>query len=256
MVRSLIFVAFLLTFALAARADEALDRITKTHILRVAFDNAVFSETPLVMRHPNTGELSGIEVSLIHAIARDLGAEVKWVNAKWSRLIAKVRSQEADVAIQQIFSPTVENRVAGDAYSQSYLSTGLAMVTKKSSLPIHEESLKESKGITFNDDVARKFLRKQGFKNLLFADSDREVLEGMKTGKFEFMIFDLPLVINFIKQNGEKFGFLHQIIPGSAADYAAVLRDDSPKLLEKVNESIAKWKASSERKSLRDKYDL
>lgn len=105
------------------------------------------------------GKLTGFEVEMGRALAKEMGLKAKFVPGKWDSLIAGLGSQKYDVVINNI-SETPERKKAYD-FSAPYIYSRFALITPdKSSL----SSLKDISGKKFaegtgtnNERVAKKY---------------------------------------------------------------------------------------------------
>ena len=94
------FVASLLTAKMtngpkgeAARTESAYERVIKTQTLRCGYIPFV----PNMVKDPNTGVLSGLDVELTEALARKMGVKIVWAEeVGWGTVVAGLKAGRFD----------------------------------------------------------------------------------------------------------------------------------------------------------------
>lgn len=128
-----VLAAFLL--AAPARADTTsapqpgssrLERIRSSGKLRVCIWPDYFSIT---FRNPKSGELSGIDVTLSEAFAKDLGVKVVYVDTSFPAFAADLLGDRCDVAMFGV--GMLPERAAKVRFTQPYLRSDIYAVTTK-----------------------------------------------------------------------------------------------------------------------------
>ena len=110
----------------AQPASSRLDRVRAAGTLRVCIWPDYFSIT---FRNPKTGELSGIDVTLSDAFAKDLGVKVVYVDSSFPTFIVDLLADRCDVAMFGV--GMLPDRAAKVRFSQPYLRSDIYAVTTK-----------------------------------------------------------------------------------------------------------------------------
>jgi cyclohexadienyl dehydratase len=103
-----------------------LERIRAAGQLRVCIWPDYFSIT---FRNPKSGELSGIDVTLSQALARDLGVKVVYVETSFPGFIAELLGDRCDVAMFGV--GIIPERAAKVSFSAPYLRSDIYAVTTR-----------------------------------------------------------------------------------------------------------------------------
>jgi ABC-type amino acid transport substrate-binding protein len=106
--------------------SSRLDRIRAAGTLRVCIWPDYFSIT---FRNPKSGELSGIDVTLSQAFAKDLGVKVAYVDSSFPAFIGDLLSDRCDVAMFGV--GMLPERAAKVRFTQPYLRSDIYAVTTK-----------------------------------------------------------------------------------------------------------------------------
>jgi ABC-type amino acid transport substrate-binding protein len=110
----------------AMPATSRLDRIRTAGKLRVCIWPDYFSIT---FRNPRSGELSGIDVTLSEAFAKDLGVKVAYFDSSFPAFIPDLLADRCDVAMFGV--GMFPDRAAKVRFTQPYLRSDIYAVTTK-----------------------------------------------------------------------------------------------------------------------------
>jgi cyclohexadienyl dehydratase len=112
--------------ALAEQTRSHLFDITKRHTLRVCTYTGYYA---ISFRNPQTQLLEGIDIDLANLLAKNLGAELQFVETSFAAFIADVQSNRCDVAMFGI--GITLTRAQSVEFTHPYLQTGLYAVVRK-----------------------------------------------------------------------------------------------------------------------------
>ncbi|MBN8504796.1 MAG: amino acid ABC transporter substrate-binding protein [Burkholderiales bacterium] len=150
-----------LTWVSAIHASDQLQRIRLAGALRVCIWPDYYGVT---YREPATGRLSGIDIDLASAFARELGLKLEFVDSSFSTLIADVQSERCDVAMFAI--GVLPQRAMHLRFTRPYLRSGIYAITHKGSKIVREWSDIDRQGVavgvqagTFMEPVMAAALR-------------------------------------------------------------------------------------------------
>ncbi|MBI5336033.1 MAG: amino acid ABC transporter substrate-binding protein [Burkholderiales bacterium] len=125
--------ALALHAAAPARAGEVADRVRASGVLRVCIWPDYYGIT---YRHPRTGQLSGIDIDLSAALARDLGVTLQYVDSSFTQLIDDLRGDRCDVAMFAV--GRLPQRLDKLAFTQPYLQSDIYAITTRANRVVRE----------------------------------------------------------------------------------------------------------------------
>ena len=111
-----------------AEAGATFDRVKATGVARVCIWPDYYGIT---FRSPRTEQLSGIDIDLSSALAKDLGVKISYVDSSFSSLIADLKADRCDVAMFAI--AMLPQRMEHLRFTRPYLSSDIYAITTKSS---------------------------------------------------------------------------------------------------------------------------
>jgi cyclohexadienyl dehydratase len=108
-----------------------LEKVTKSKQLRVCIWPEYYA---ISYKNPRTGELEGIDIDLAREMAKELKAEVQFVETSFATFIADLQTDKCDVAMFGLGATL--SRAQAVEFSQPYLETSIFGVAKKSNQKI------------------------------------------------------------------------------------------------------------------------
>lgn len=127
---------------LPVTAGTTMDRVKATGIARVCIWPDYYGVT---FRSPRTEQLSGIDIDLSSALAKELGVKISYVDSSFSSLIADLTSDRCDVAMFAI--AMLPQRMEHLRFTRPYLSSDIYAITTMSSAVIKEWSDIDQPGV-------------------------------------------------------------------------------------------------------------
>nr|WP_237740760.1 amino acid ABC transporter substrate-binding protein/permease [Arthrobacter crystallopoietes] len=200
------------------------------------------------------GELVGIDMDLLRAIAENQGFEVEIRSLGFDAALQALQSDQVDGVIAGM-SITDERRQVFD-FSDPYFDSGVQMAVAENNTEISSyEDLegetvavkRGSEGEAFADSIADEY----GF-TVKPLDQSATMYDDVKAGNSVAVFDDYPVLAYGIAQNnglkavtdkerGSSYGF-------------AVNKDQNPELIQAFNAGLAELKASGEYQQILDKY--
>jgi cyclohexadienyl dehydratase len=126
--RAVVVLGVLLLGMTQAAAGPVIDRIRGAGTLRVCVWPAYYGIT---FRNPHSRQLSGLDVELSAALARDLGVRLEHVDSDFISLVRDLTTDACDIAMFAI--GILPQRVAKLAFSEPYLQSDIYAITTRSS---------------------------------------------------------------------------------------------------------------------------
>lgn len=199
-------------------------------------------------------EITGFDVDLINAIAREGGFQVKIVNAAWDGLFAGIASGEYDVIISSV-TITDERRKSMD-FSEPYLNAGQILVV-----------LKDTEGVTVLKDLAGKEVGAQiGTTGEFAIDDVKDVkkrtyddiglaIADLANKQITAVVTDTPTAANYVLENPQYKGRLKMVGKPFTEEYFGIaVKKGNTEVLEMINKGLRAVRESGELKKLEEKW--
>lgn len=209
---------------------------------------------PFEFRDAN-GELTGIDIDLMEAIAEDQGFQVEWRSLGFNAALQAVQANQADGVIAGM-GITDERREIFD-FSDPYFTGTLT-------LAVNEGDEDEISGFddlqgrtvavktgSLSEEEARANQQEGGFE-ITSLDQTTTMVESVKSGNADALMDDYPVVAYGIQQGSGLVTVGEQIPTG---DYGfAVNRGQNAELLQMFNDGLAELRASGEYDEIVNRY--
>ena len=217
--------------------------------LRVGMD---LSYPPFETIGPD-GKPAGISVEIAQALAAELGRPLQIENIPFTGLIPALKTGKIDVIISSMTA--TEERAKAVAFSDPYLTTGLALLVPASSgasgladLDLPGKTIVVRQGTT-GEVFARTNVRQA--KILTLEKENACVLE-VTQGKADGFIYDQMSVFQNARRQSGKVRAL--LAPLQKESWAVALRPSDAELLKQVNAFLARFRTDGGFDRLADKY--
>lgn len=200
---------------------------------------------------------TGAMVDLAGAIAADNGMKTNLQVTAFSALVPALTTHKIDMISAGMLA-TDERRKVID-FSDPVYTYGEAMFVAAANASNY--TIQDLKGETVGAQIGTSFadaLRALGvFGEVKLYDSIADIMRDVKLGRIKAGFGDQPIVAYQIVKNPDVgVRLVPTYRPIKSGDVCLGLSKDNPKLLEKVNASIAKLKANGKLKEIFAKYGL
>ncbi len=218
-------------------------------VYKIASDS---SFAPFVFQD-DSNKYTGIDMSLINAIAKDQGFTLDISNPGFDAAVNAVQSGQADGMIAGM-SITDERKETFDFSDPYYTANAIIGVKKNSSIKSYEDLNGKTVGVK-NGTASQTFLEenkdKYGYKIKTFADAS-PMYDSLKAGSVDAVMDDEPIIKYAIKQGQD----LATPIEGTpVGEYGfAVKKGSNPELIEMFNNGLANLKASGKYEEILNQY--
>lgn len=197
------------------------------------------------------GKVTGFDIDMIKAIAKEEGLKVQFKTMAFDGLIPSLQANSIDVAVAGI--TIKKSRMKSVDFSNAYYKSGLSVLVKKDSKINSFDDLKghviATKKATSSVDYAKAHgLDVNNIKQFQNIDQAYQTLE---TGGADAVIFDNPVNADF-KASHDDVKIVGDLLTGEY--YGIAVTKKKPELLKKMNEGLAKIVKSGEYQKLFDKY--
>lgn len=200
------------------------------------------------------GSFAGFDVDLVHEVCKDLGVKPELKNVAWVGITSELLTGKVD-AIFSGMSITEERRQAV-AFSQPYYEVGQVVVKRKGDARIRSHADLNAAGMrvatqagTTGEQAIKDFMPKA--ESLRFPKTDEACL-ALIQGKADAVVFDHPFLIKYVTQQTDQLEGLWE--PFKKEQIAAALRPDSQALVQAIDATITRLRASGEMAKLEAKW--
>ena len=188
----LLLLGLSLLMSAPVRADSGhLDRVLAAREVRVCVWPGYYG---ISYRNPNTQQLTGVDVDMARALAKDLSVELRFVDSSFSRLIDDVSQDRCAIAMFAI--GITPGRAEKLRFTRAHLVSDMVAVTTRSNRRIREWADIDKPGVvvavlkgTLHEAVLGDKLRAA---TLLVVDSPRAREQEVESGRADVFMTDVP----------------------------------------------------------------
>lgn len=192
-----------------------------------------------------SGEIVGIDIDVVNAIAEEMGFEVEFQNIGWDPLFPAVKNGEIDFAVSSI-TITKKRQKEFDFTEPYYIANQLILVPEDSDIESFEDLKDKTVAVQISTTGHEKV------KELLGETSDQIVatenlpvaIGEMINGNADAVVADNAPVLEYMKSNPNVVLKTVEDDSFEKEYYGLMLRKGNTELLEKLNEGIRKLKES------------
>ena len=201
------------------------------------------------------GEIVGLTVDMLNAVAKKAGIEVKFVNTPWEGIFNALQQGDRDMLASSI-TITDERKQTMD-FTDPYFDAVQLIAVKEGSKIAKFDDLKKAKvGVqtgTTGDEAVTKLLGKNSTAIKRF-ESTPLALKELESGGVDAVVADNGVVINYVTNNpGAKFKTVSDkaFVP---EQYGFAVKKGNAELLGKLNKGLADIKADGTYAAIYAKY--
>jgi len=201
-----------------------------------------------------SGKLSGFEVELSEALAKELGVKAKIQPTKWDGILAALESKRLDAVVNQV--TISEERKKKYDFSEPYTVSGIqALVLTKKAAELNIKSAADLGGKKVGVGLGTNY--EQWVKaNVPTADvrtyeDDPTKFQELRVGRIDAILIDRLAALEYAKKAkdttaaGDAF---------SRQEAGIALRKGEPELLDAINKALDKLRADGTLAKLSEKY--
>lgn len=203
---------------------------------------AVNSNWPPMEMKDRKGKITGYEIDLIDAIAREAGLQVKYVDVPWRRIFSELDDGKYDAVIASV-SITDGRREKYD-FSEPYFTAEQLLVVPKARA---EEPMNGKTIAAFKLTTGAETIRLYQKCNITFytVEETERAFKDLAKGYIDGILCDSPLAVNHARYNKKykgkfalKAGIIPEGCPVPREDYAIVVKKGNADLLALINQSL------------------
>ena len=201
-----------------------------------------------------SGKLSGFEVELSEALAKELGVKAKIQPTKWDGILAALESKRLDAVVNQV--TISEERKKKYDFSEPYTVSGIqALVLKKKleALKINGAADLAGKkvGVGLGTNYEQWVKQEVPKADVRTYEDDPSKFQDLRVGRIDAILIDRLAALEYAKKaqdtavTGEAF---------SRQESGIALRKGEPELLDAINKALDKLRAEGTLAKLSEKY--
>ncbi|WP_349408054.1 transporter substrate-binding domain-containing protein [Pseudalkalibacillus sp. SCS-8] len=194
-----------------------------------------------------SGEMSGFDIEVAEAVAKELGLEPNQKKFKFASIVEGVKTGRFDAAVAS-HTITDERKKAVD-FSTPYYYSGPQIFTRPDS-DIQKKADLEGMEIAVSKGSTYAEMAEEVTDNIKIYDSDVTALEALSKGKHDAVITDFVTGKEAI---GKGFTIEARELLGRSEQAIAVSKDND-KLLEDINAALETLRENGKLKELSEKY--
>ncbi|NKQ13680.1 cystine ABC transporter substrate-binding protein [Pseudomonas sp. SST3] len=232
-----------------AVAGEQLNTIKKAGEIKIGLEGTY----PPFSFVDESGKLSGFEVELSEALAKELGVKVKLQATPWDGILAALESKRLDAVVNQV--TISEERKKKYEFSPSlYTVSGIqALVLKKNvdSIKKADDLAGKKVGVGLGTNYEQWLKDNQPKAIIKTYNDDPTKFQDLRIGRIDAILIDRLAALEYAKKApdtaaaGDAF---------SRQESGIALRKGEPELLDAVNKALDKLRADGTLKTLSEKY--
>ena len=235
-----------------------LDRIDATGEIHAGY--GVYP--PYTQEDPNTAEVSGFSVDIVHQIAADLKCEVVWHRLNWNTMSADLKRGEFDIIADPIFQTIPRAREFAFTEPYAYFADGIAVVRKDETRFSSFASLDQS-GVTIavgqgwaSETLVRRRFTRATIKPVQTTNDLLQVFNEVVSGRADVAVADAADATRFVDEHKAEVKALFVDDPPAFMPAGFALRPDDREGAEFVTVCLRNLEATGVLKGLASRYNL
>ena len=200
-----------------------------------------------------TKELTGFDIEMMTAIAKEAGLDIEFVNVGFDPLLAGMAQCQYDAAVSAM--TITPDRQANMLFSDPYLNAGQIVTVQIANTTINSKDDLAGKtvGAQIGTTGAIEVGNISGAALTTFDTVDLAFL-ALQNGQIDAVVADSPTAAGFVAQNADKLKMVGSVFTDE--NYGIAVCKTKPELQAKINQGLAAIKANGTFDALLTKYAL
>lgn len=197
------------------------------------------------------GNIVGIDVDVIQAIADEMNFEVEWHNVGWEPVFQTIKNSEMDIGASGI--TITDDRKKTYDFTEPYYESQLLIVVKEDSDIASLADLKDKKisvQINATGHMAAKKLQGDTSTNIMAFETQPIAIQEMLNGNVDATIGDNAVVYEYMKANPNAKIEVIEDDDFEKEYYGFMVRKGNEELLSLLNEGLQKIKDNGKLKEI------
>lgn len=249
--RHLAVTALALATALGAQAHagEQLQQIKNHGALKVGLEGTY----PPFSFVDESGKLTGFEVELAQALAKELGVKADIQPTKWDGILAALESKRLDVVINQV--TISDERKKKYDFSVPYTVSGIQALTRKAdaaSIAKPADLAGKKVGVGLGTNYEQWLKQNVPQADVRTYEDDPTKFQDLMNKRIDVILVDRLAALDTVKKTGDRLGVAGEAF--SRQEAGVTLRKDEPELLKAVDDALAKLRKDGTLAQLSQKW--
>lgn len=249
MKKTTLLLSALLSFGAAhqALAEDSLAQVKSSGELKIGTEGTYAPFT----YHTISGDLTGFDVEIGRAIAKQLHVKPVFVEGKWDGLIAGLDAKRYDVVINEVgITPAREQKYD---FSQPYLASKAVVIVKNDNDSIH--SFADLKGKNAAQSLTSNYgqLARQAGANLVSTDGFNQSIDLVVQGRADATVNDRISFLDFKKHRPDAPVKIVASQDNASAS-GVLMRKGETSLQTAINDALTEMKKDGTYQKISEKY--
>jgi cystine transport system substrate-binding protein len=221
-----------------AVAGEQLQKIKDAGVINIGLEGTY----PPFSFVDENGKLTGFEVQLSEALAKELGVKVKLQATPWAGILAALESKRLDVVVNQV--TISDERKKKYDFSKPYTVSGIqAVVAKKNADSIKQASDLAGKKVGMGLGTNYEQWLKDNVPTAVVKtyDDDPTKYQDLRVGRIDAILVDRLAAFDLINKTNETLALAGEAFSRQEAGIA--VRKGEPELLKALDDALDKLRA-------------
>jgi cystine transport system substrate-binding protein len=218
-----------------AVAGEQLQKIKDAGVINVGLEGTY----PPFSFVDENGKLTGFEVQLSEALAKELGVKVKLQATPWAGILAALDSKRLDIVVNQV--TISEERKKKYDFSTPYTISGIqAVVAKKNADSIKQASDLGGKKVGMGLGTNYEQWLKENVPSAIVKtyDDDPTKYQDLRVGRIDAILVDRLAAFDLINKTNETLALAGDAF--SRQESGIAVRKGEPELLKAIDDALEK----------------
>ena len=191
----------------------------------------------------DNGEIVGIDIDIVNAIAEELGIEVEFKNIGWEPLFPAVENGEVDFAVSSI-TITEERQESFDFTEPYYVANQLILVPEDSDITSFQDLKDKRVSVQINTTghIVVKDLLGETSSNIVATETMPLAISEMLNGNADASVGDNSTINDYMKNNPDVNVKTIEDDEFEKEYYGLMVKKGNTEILELLNEGIQKIK--------------
>ena len=191
----------------------------------------------------DNGEIVGIDIDIVNAIAEELGIEVEFKNIGWEPLFPAVENGEVDFAVSSI-TITEERQESFDFTEPYYVANQLILVPEDSDITSFQDLKGKRVSVQINTTghIVVKDLLGETSSNIVATETMPLAISEMLNGNADASVGDNSTINDYMKNNPDVNVKTIEDDEFEKEYYGLMVKKGNTEILELLNEGIQKIK--------------
>ncbi|MFC5694798.1 cystine ABC transporter substrate-binding protein [Pseudomonas sp. GCM10022186] len=200
-----------------------------------------------------SGKLTGFEVELAEALAKELGVKAEFQPTKWDGILAALESKRLDVVINQV--TISDERKKKYDFSTPYTVSGIQALVRKGTegdIRTAADLAGKKVGVGLGTNYEQWLKDNVPQADIRTYDDDPTKFQDLNVGRIDAILVDRLAAFEMVEKTGGRLAVTGE--PFSRQEAGIALRKGNPELLAAIDKALAKLKADGTLKKLSEKW--